>query len=81
MHADNPLLFEFIRAAHDPDPVHAARLRPFASTSDRRPPVPVQTKSAARFDTTNVTALLRNTVIATLLGIVPVHRTAPAPCC
>jgi hypothetical protein len=80
MHADNPLLFEFIRAAHDPDPLHAARLRPFASSSSRRPSPPIQTESVVQFDTTNVTALLRNTV-ATLLGFVPVHRTAPAPCC
>jgi hypothetical protein len=80
MHADNPLHFEFIRTVHEPDPVHATRLRPFTYPSARRPSVPIQSESVARFDTTNVTALLRNT-IATLLGFVSVHRTAPAPCC
>jgi hypothetical protein len=80
MHADNPLLLEFIRAAHDTDPVYAARLRPFASPSSRRPSAPMQIGSGARCDTTNVTALLRNTVAA-LVGFVPVHRTAPVPCC
>jgi hypothetical protein len=80
MHADIPLLFEYIRAAHDPDPVHAARLRPFASPPGHRPLDATPARSTAVFDTTRAFALIRKTVDA-MLGFVPVHRTAPAPCC
>jgi hypothetical protein len=80
MHADDPLLYEFIRTVHDPNPAHAARFRPYAYPSADHPLDATPAKSTAAFDTTRAFALLRKTV-ATLLGLVPVRRTAPAPCC
>jgi hypothetical protein len=80
MHADDPLLFEFIRTVHDPDQVYAARFRPFAYPSADHPLDPTPTKSTAAFDTTRAFALIRKTVDA-MFGLVPVRRATPVPCC
>jgi hypothetical protein len=78
MHADNPLLFELIRAAHDPDPLHAARLRPFASA--RRPQESMPNKVYSAFGAAKPMSIIGKTV-ATVLGMIPVNRPAFVPCC
>ena len=40
LHADNALLHEIIRTAHDPDPVRAARYRPFGYPTSACPWTP-----------------------------------------
>jgi hypothetical protein len=80
MHADNPLLYEFIRTAHDPDPLRAARFRPYAYPSARRPLDSTPAKVNSAFGASKVTALIGKTG-ATVLGLIPVNRPAPVPCC
>jgi hypothetical protein len=80
MHVDNPLLYEFIRTAHNPNPLRAARLRPFAYPSGLRPldSKPAKVKSACH--NPRVKTLVVK-IIATVLGLIPVNQPAPAPCC
>jgi hypothetical protein len=80
MHVDNPLLYEFIRAAHDPDPLRAARFRPFAWSSARRPQESMPTKVDSAFGAAKVMSIIGKTG-AMVLGLIPAHRPAPVPCC
>jgi hypothetical protein len=78
MHVDDPLLYEFIRAAHDPDPLRAALFRPFASA--RRPQNSIPTGVDSAFGAAKAMSIIGKTV-ATVLGLIPVHRPALVPCC
>ena len=80
MHADNPLFYELIRSAHDPDPLRAARFRPYSYSSARRPLDELPIKTVAAFDPAQATAFIRKAV-GSIWGFVPDRRPVPVPCC
>jgi hypothetical protein len=80
MYHDNVLLYEIVRTAHDPDPVRAARFRPFGHPTVRRPldaPPRPSGRSNPRAWAAGVVARL----VATARTVAPVRRPASVPCC
>jgi hypothetical protein len=77
-HADNPLLHEIVRSAHDPDPVHAARFRPFGYPTVRRP---LDAPPFGRSGRRTLIASLVAKLVAPATVLAPGRRAAPAPCC
>jgi hypothetical protein len=76
---DNAPLYEIVRTAHDPDPVRAARFRPFGYPTVRRsldaPP------ASGRSDRRATAASTVTRLAATLRALAPVRRPASVPCC
>ncbi|HKG26409.1 MAG TPA: hypothetical protein VKB09_12220 [Thermomicrobiales bacterium] len=79
LYPDNALLYEIVRTAHDPDPVRAARFRPFGYPTARRPldGPPAFGRSDRRASAASIATRLA----ATLRAPAPVRRPAPVPCC
>ena len=79
LHADDELLHQIIRAAHDPDPRRAAGYRPFADPTARRLLGAAQPVAVPVLRVTWSTRL--GSAVAAVLGHVPARRVAPEPCC
>jgi hypothetical protein len=82
MHVDNPLLLEFIRAVHDPDPRICGRLRPFAYPANNRSLGMASVQNVASFALRSITGLIAKAV-GSIWGIAPIRRSAPvaSSCC
>jgi hypothetical protein len=80
LHANSELLFEIIRAAHDPDSHYADRHRQVAypSAGGRRETRPA--RPIAAFDIARLVALVRKTVTA-VPALVPSNQAASVSCC
>jgi len=76
--ANSELLFEIIRAAHDPEPQQAARYPAASTLPARKRPESGPTDPAAFI--LRLTAFVRRT-IAALPTVAHVNQAAPAPCC
>jgi hypothetical protein len=80
LRADDALIYEFIHAAHDPDPRRAVRFRPFAPALAPARVADAPMRWTARGDAKPITAFVGR-LAEPFRRLLPVHRAVPAPCC